>query len=269
MEETPSPLPSLHSDHPDTRTLEDRFLTLNVADHKSICQYIQENHKDVEITRLIPRELYSFTVPGFDNVIFYEINYAWEAFNPQSNFSQDDYINQCCEKVNLVKLVKLVKFDDPRVYFKYVGLYKDSQLVLPVEQLDASLLAQVDELHMEEAKNAFGSYARPLEEHFVSLSPEDIQKIDAYLNNKYHRVPIWAIEPEELYVIRVPGFNDITLYGLDYALQNLNIYSKVSRKDFQEHCQFVANAVSLNVAYPPYIFLYVALVGSSPLITSG
>ena len=262
MEETPSPLPSLHSDHSDTRTLEERFLTLNVADHKSICQYIQETFKDVEITRLIPRELYSFTVPGFDNAIFYEINYAWEAFNRQSNFPQKYYISQCFQKA------KLASFDVD-VYFEYVGLFKDSQLVVPVEQLDASLLAQVDELHMEEAKNAFGSFARPLEEHFVSLSPEDIQKIDAYLNNKYHRVPIWAIEPEELDVIRVPGFNDITFYGLDYALENFNIYSKISRKKYQEHCQFVANAVSLNVAYPPYIYLYVALVGSSQLVTRG
>jgi hypothetical protein len=130
--------------------------------------------------------------------------------------------------------------------------------VIPVEQMDTSLLAQLDEVHLQRAKNEFGSYARSLEETFVSLCKEDIIKINEYMNMEYEKALPKSFS--------IPGYDDIKFFALNHALKNLNHYSKISRKDYEEHCQFMANAVSFKDS--SYTFLYVAVVEDSKLVTN-
>ena len=237
----------------DTRTLEEHFMSIGDEDLDIIWNYVGEKHKDVGLTCLVPRELYSFKVPGYDDVIFYNSFYARIALNSRSTFSREDYIRKGGRRT------KAVGFDfEPWFSFCYVAVYKDSQLVIPVEQMDASLLAQLDEVHLQRAKNEFGSYARPLEETFVSLCKEDIIKINEYINIEYEEALPRSFS--------IPDYKDIKFYALSHALKNLNQDSKISRKDYEEHCQFMANAVSFKDS--SYTFLYVAVVEGSKLITN-
>lgn len=94
----------------------------------------------------------------------------------------------------------------------------------------------------------------------MCICKEDIIRIDEFLKNEYRQeyahcgfLPI--------FYFTVPGYDKIMFYELSDALQDFNIYSKISRKEHQEHCQFIANAVSFDVN-----FLDIAVVRGSKLV---
>ena len=109
----------------DTRTLKEHFVSIGKEDWLIISEYLRLKHTHLEYFRKNPSHLYSFKVPGYDGIIFHELNYAlgtWCEY--YCKFPENDFRGHC------LYMMKAVSLDvKQRLFYCFVAVAEDSSLI--------------------------------------------------------------------------------------------------------------------------------------------